>query len=248
MKGTLSEKILSAHLAEGRLAAGEEIGLRIDQTLTQDATGTLAYLEFEALGIPRVRTELSVSYIDHNIAQMDFKNMDDHRFLATCARKYGAILSPSGNGVSHHVHRQRFGVPGKTLLGSDSHTTTGGCLGMLAMGSGGLEVAMAMAGQPYYLHDPEDLGGEGGGAPPALGLRQGRHPGAAAPLHRQVRDRQDHGVLRPRGGQPGHGRPRHHRQHGRGHGLHRRALPLRRGHPPLPGAERPGGGLAAADA
>ncbi len=158
MKRTLAERILKEHLVEGKLTPGEEIGLRIDQTLTQDATGTMVYLEFESMGVPRVRPEVAVSYIDHNIIQTDFRNADDHRFLQSCASKYGVILSPPGNGVSHHVHRQRFGVPGKTLLGSDSHTTTGGCLGMLAMGAGGLEVALAMAGRPYYINTPEVWG------------------------------------------------------------------------------------------
>jgi aconitate hydratase len=152
---TLAEKIIKAHLAEGEMKPGAEIGIRVDQTLTQDATGTLVYLEFESLGIPRVRTELSVSYIDHNILQTDFKNAEDHRFLQSSASKYGINLSPPGNGVSHHVHRERFGIPGKVLIGSDSHTTTGGCLGMLAVGAGGAEVAMAMAGRPLYLTFPK---------------------------------------------------------------------------------------------
>jgi len=154
MKGTLAEKILKEHLLEGRLIPGKEIGIRIDQSLTQDATGTMVYLEFESLNMKRVNIELAVSYIDHNIIQTDYRNADDHRFLQSAAAKYGVILSSAGNGVSHHVHRQRFGIPGKTLLGSDSHTTTGGCLGMLAMGSGGIEVAMAMAGKPYYINTP----------------------------------------------------------------------------------------------
>ncbi len=158
MAQNLAEKLISEHLVEGKMAAGEEIGIRIDQTLTQDATGTMAFLEFESLGIPRVRTELSLSYIDHNIIQTDFKNADDHRFLESIAAKYGVYLSPPGNGVSHHVHRERFGVPGKTLLGSDSHTTTGGCLAMLAVGAGGVEVAMAMAGKPFYLMYPKVWG------------------------------------------------------------------------------------------
>ena len=158
MKRTLTEDIISAHLVDGELSPGREIGLRIDQTLTQDATGTMVYLEFESLGIDRAKPEVAVSYIDHNIIQTDYKNADDHRFLQSCAAKYGVTLSPAGNGVSHHVHRQRFGVPGKTLLGSDSHTTTGGCLSMLAMGAGGLEVAMAMAGRPYYITTPKVWG------------------------------------------------------------------------------------------
>lgn len=158
MKDTMTGMLISEHLVAGTPGAGKEIGLRIDQTLTQDATGTMAYLEFESMGIPRVKAELAVSYIDHNIIQTDFKNADDHRFLISCASRYGVILSPPGNGVSHHVHRQRFGAPGKTLLGSDSHTTTGGCLGMLAIGAGGNEVAMAMAGKPFYLMTPKVWG------------------------------------------------------------------------------------------
>lgn len=140
------------------IAPAEEIGLKIDQTLTQDATGTMVYLEFETLGIDRVQSETAVSYVDHNIIQTDYKNADDHRYLQSSAAKYGVVFSPPGNGVSHHVHRQRFGAPGKTLLGSDSHTTTGGCLSMLAMGAGGLEVAMAMAGRPYYITTPKVWG------------------------------------------------------------------------------------------
>jgi aconitate hydratase len=158
MRDTLAERLITDHLEEGRPIPGEEIGLRIDQTLTQDATGTMVYLEYESLGTGRVRTGLSVSYIDHNIIQTDFRNADDHRFLQSCASRYGAILSPTGNGICHHVHRQRFGAPGKTLLGSDSHTTTGGCLGMLAIGAGGLEIAMAMAGNPYFLAAPKVWG------------------------------------------------------------------------------------------
>jgi aconitate hydratase len=158
MKGTIAEKILKEHLVEGELIQGQEIGIRIDQSLTQDATGTMVYLEFESLGMKRVKIDLAVSYVDHNIIQTDFRNADDHRYLQSSANKYGVILSPPGNGVSHHVHRQRFGIPGKTLIGSDSHTTTGGCLGMLAMGSGGLEVAMAMAGKPYHINTPKIWG------------------------------------------------------------------------------------------
>ncbi|MHC4171205.1 MAG: aconitase family protein, partial [Planctomycetota bacterium] len=158
MTGTIAEQILSAHLAEGAIKEGAEIGLKIDQTLTQDATGTMVYLEFESLGIPDVVSEVAVGYVDHNIIQTDSRNADDHRFLQSCAAKFGVVFSPPGNGVSHHVHRQRFGVPGQTLLGSDSHTTTGGCLGMLAMGAGGVEVAMAMAGHPYHIETPKVWG------------------------------------------------------------------------------------------
>ncbi|MHC4169271.1 MAG: aconitate hydratase [Planctomycetota bacterium] len=158
MRGTIAEQILSAHLTEGELEEGAEIGLKIDQTLTQDATGTMVYLEFESLGIAAAKPEVAVSYVDHNIIQTDSRNADDHRFLQSCAAKFGIVFSPPGNGVSHHVHRQRFGIPGQTLLGSDSHTTTGGCLGMLAMGAGGVEIALAMAGHPYYIETPKVWG------------------------------------------------------------------------------------------
>jgi aconitate hydratase len=158
MGKTVTEKLLASHLVEGSLQKGSEIGIRIDQTLTQDATGTMAYLEFEATGIPRIQTELSVCYVDHNLVQSDFRNADDHRFLQSVARKYGLYFSPPGNGISHQVHLERFGGPGKTLLGSDSHTPTGGGLGMLAIGAGGLDVAMAMAGKPFYLLMPRVLG------------------------------------------------------------------------------------------
>jgi aconitate hydratase len=155
MKGTIAERIMKSHLVEGKLEPGSEIGLVIDQTLTQDATGTMAYLEFESLGLARARNELALSYIDHNLLQADSRNADDHAYLRSAAQRFGVVLSPPGNGVSHHVHRQRFGAPGKTLLGSDSHTTTGGCLCMLAMGAGGMSVAMAMAGAPYHIIVPE---------------------------------------------------------------------------------------------
>ncbi len=158
MKDTIAEQILREHLVEGKLRDGEEIGLAVDQTLTQDATGTMVYLEFESLGIPTVKSQVAVSYVDHNILQADSRNPDDHRYLQSCAEKFGVLFSPPGNGVSHHVHRQRFGIPGQTLLGADSHTTTGGCLGMLAMGAGGVEVALAMAGHPYYINTPKIWG------------------------------------------------------------------------------------------
>ncbi|GAB4443621.1 MAG: aconitate hydratase [bacterium] len=148
-------KILESHLVSGELKKGSEIAFRIDQTLTQDATGTMAYLQFEAIGIPRVKTELSVSYVDHNTLQTGFENADDHRFLRTFAAKYGIYFSAPGNGICHQIHLERFGVPGKTLLGSDSHTPTAGGIGMLAIGVGGLDVAVAMAGYPFYLVMPE---------------------------------------------------------------------------------------------
>ena len=137
MGRNIAQKILKEHIVEGRMAAGKEIAIRIDQTLTQDATGTMAYLQFEAMGIPRVRTKLSVSYVDHNTLQSGFENADDHRYLQTVAARYGIYFSRPGNGICHQVHLERFGVPGETLLGSDSHTPTGGGLGMLAIGAGG---------------------------------------------------------------------------------------------------------------
>ena len=151
----LTQKLIQYHLISGEMKAGEEMAIHIDQTLTQDATGTMAYLEFEAMGIPRVKTDLSVSYVDHNTIQIGFENADDHRFLKTVARKYGIYYSRPGNGICHQVHLERFGVPGKSMLGSDSHTPTCGGLGMLAIGAGGLDVAMAMAGRPFYLNMPQ---------------------------------------------------------------------------------------------
>ena len=152
---TLTEKILRAHIVDGEFKKGAEIGLKIDQTLTQDATGTMAYIEFEAIGVPRVRTERSVAYIDHNTLQNGFENADDHRFIGSVAKKHGIYFSRPGNGICHQVHLERFGVPGKTLIGSDSHTPTGGGLGMLAMGAGGLDVAVAMGGGAYYITYPK---------------------------------------------------------------------------------------------
>jgi aconitate hydratase len=148
-------KILGSHLVEGNLEPGTEIAIRIDQTLTQDATGTMAYLQFEAMGVPRVRTELSVSYVDHNTLQDGFENADDHRYLQSVAAKFGIRYSKAGNGICHQVHLERFGRPGRTLLGSDSHTPTGGGIGMLAIGAGGLDVAVAMGGGPFYLTCPK---------------------------------------------------------------------------------------------
>lgn len=152
---TLTEKILSAHLVEGEMVKGTEIGIRIDQTLTQDATGTMAYLEFEAMGVPRVKTERSVAYIDHNTLQNGFMNMDDHRFIGSVAKKHGIYFSRPGNGICHQVHLERFGIPGKTLIGSDSHTPTGGGIGMIAIGAGGMDVAVAMGGGTYYITCPK---------------------------------------------------------------------------------------------
>lgn len=152
---TIAEKILSAHLVDGEMVKGQEIGLRIDQTLTQDATGTMAYLQFEAMGVDQVKTERSVAYIDHNTLQSGFENADDHKFIGTCAKKHGIYFSKPGNGICHQVHLERFGAPGKTLIGSDSHTPTGGGIGMLAFGAGGLDVAVAMGGGAYYIPCPK---------------------------------------------------------------------------------------------
>ncbi len=152
---TIAQKIIKNHLLSGDMTPGSEVALRIDQTLTQDATGTMAYLEFEAIGIPRVRTELSVAYIDHNTLQSGFENADDHRYIQSVAKKYGLRFSRPGNGICHQVHLERFGIPGKTLIGSDSHTPTGGGIGMLAMGAGGLDVAVAMGGGAYYITMPK---------------------------------------------------------------------------------------------
>ncbi|WP_456080395.1 aconitate hydratase [Mogibacterium diversum] len=161
---TIAEKIIRAHLVSGEMKVGEEIGLRIDQTLTQDATGTMAYLEFEAMGIPQVKTERSVAYVDHNTLQSGFENADDHKYIQTVAAKHGVYFSRPGNGICHQVHYERFGIPGKTLIGSDSHTPTGGGLGMLAMGAGGMDVAVAMGGGAYHIPMPRmifvELNGE----------------------------------------------------------------------------------------
>ncbi len=158
MKKNLTYKIIEKHLVSGTMEAGKEISIKIDQTLTQDATGTMVYLQFEAIGIKRVQTELSVSYVDHNTIQTDYKNPDDHLFLQSFAKKYGLYFSRPGNGICHQVHLERFGLPGKTLLGSDSHTPTGGGLGMLAIGAGGLDIACAMAGAPFTLSMPKVIG------------------------------------------------------------------------------------------
>ena len=152
---TIAEKIIKAHLVEGEMVKGTDIGLRIDQTLTQDATGTMAYLEFEAMGVPRVKTERSVAYIDHNTLQTGFENADDHRFIGSVAKKHGIYFSRPGNGICHQVHLERFGIPGKTLIGSDSHTPTCGGIGMLAFGAGGLDVAVAMGGGAYHITMPK---------------------------------------------------------------------------------------------
>src|SRR5690606_28689067 len=157
-KFNVTQKLIKDHLVSGSLTPGEEISVKIDQTLTQDATGTMVMIEFEAMNVPRVRTEISAQYVDHNLVQSDFKNPDDHIFLLTACKKFGVWYSRAGNGVSHPVHMERFGIPGRTLLGSDSHTPAAGSLGMLAIGAGGLDVALAMAGHPFNLTMPEVWG------------------------------------------------------------------------------------------
>ncbi|EDY20880.1 aconitate hydratase domain protein [Chthoniobacter flavus Ellin428] len=158
MSRNVAQKLIESHLVAGRMDPGDEIALKIDQTLTQDATGTLVMLELEAAGLDRVRTELSAQYVDHNLVQDDFRNADDHVFLRSACQRYGLWFSRPGNGVSHPVHMERFGVPGKSLLGSDSHTPASGALGMLAIGAGGLEVALAMAGLPFHVRMPKIWG------------------------------------------------------------------------------------------
>ena len=155
MGKTIAQKIIEAHLVSGSMTPGSEVALRIDQTLTQDATGTMAYLEFETMGIPRVKTEFSIAYVDHNTLQCGFENADDHRYLQTVAAKHGVHFSRPGNGICHQVHLERFGIPGKTLIGSDSHTPTAGGMGMLAFGAGGMDVAVAMGGGAYYITMPK---------------------------------------------------------------------------------------------
>ncbi|MCL2359103.1 MAG: aconitate hydratase [Nitrososphaerota archaeon] len=157
-KLTLAQKIIANHLVEGKLVAGEEIALKIDHTLTQDSTGTMAYLEFESLGVSKVKTELSLSFVDHNMLQNDYRNADDHRYLQDVAAKFGIIFSRPGNGICHQLYLERFARPGRTLLGSDSHTPTAGAMGMIAIGAGGLDVAAAMAGEPFYLEMPKIVG------------------------------------------------------------------------------------------
>jgi Aconitase A len=158
MARNVAQKLIADHLVEGEMRPGVEVGIRVDQTLTQDATGTMVMLELEVMGLDRVRTELSAQYVDHNLLQADFRNADDHVFLHSACRRFGVWYSKAGNGVSHPVHMQRFGAPGKTLLGSDSHTCAAGAVGMLAIGAGGLEVALAMAGEPFYFTMPEIWG------------------------------------------------------------------------------------------
>src|SRR5688572_25259864 len=154
-KKNVTQKLIESHLVSGKTVAGEEIGIKIDQALMQDATGTLVMLELEAMGCKRIAVDIAVQYVDHNLLETDFKNADDHVFLQSACERFGIHFSPAGNGVSHPVHMERFGIPGKTLLGSDSHTCAAGSLGMLAIGAGGLEVALANMGEPFHFDMPE---------------------------------------------------------------------------------------------
>src|SRR4030042_1462681 len=245
MAKTMVEQIMAAHLVSGELVPGGEVALKIDQTLTQDATGTLAYLEFEAMGVERVKTELSVSYVDHNLLQTDYRNADDHRFLKPCATKSGLYFSPPGNGICHQVHLERFCMPGKTLIGSDSHTPTAGGAGMLSFGAGGLDVALAMAGQPFYLVMPE-----------VMGVRlEGRfQPWVSAKdvilellrrLTVQGERGEDSQIFRPGSQPPGGAGAGLHRQYGHGTGGHLFHLSRGRPDPALSGVAGASGGLPA---
>ena len=158
MARNVAQKLIAEHVVDGEMTSGSEVGIRIDQTLTQDATGTMVMLELEAMGLDRAHTEVSAQYIDHNVLQTDFRNADDHVFLQSACRRFGLWFSKPGNGVSHPVHMQRFGAPGKTMVGSDSHTCAAGSLAMLAIGAGGLEVALAIAGEPFHFTMPEVWG------------------------------------------------------------------------------------------
>ena len=227
MAYNVAQKLIASHLVAGSMVPGSEIGLHIDQTLTQDATGTLVMLELEALGLDRARTEVSVQYVDHNLLQADSKNAEDHDFLRSACRRFGLWYSKAGNGVSHPTHMQRFGVPGKTMVGSDSHTPAAGSLGMLAIGVGGIEVAMAIAGEPLYLKMPQIWGVRlTGELPPWASakdvilemLRRHGVKGGAEP---------DHRVLRPRPGDADRDGPACDRQHGRRTRRHHHGLPGR---------------------
>ena len=203
---TLTEKILAAHLTDGEMKPGNEIGLRIDQTLTQDSTGTMAYLELEAMGIDRVKTERSVAYIDHNMLQSGPENFDDHLFIQSAAENFGITYSRPGNGICHQVHLENFGIPGKTLIGSDSHTPTGGGLGMIAIGAGGVDVAAAMAGRSYYITCRQA---------PHRRFCEGHHSLCAAAGNRQGRRQQSLRIHRRRRENFERSRTRHDHEHGR---------------------------------
>ena len=200
MGKNIVEKIFEAHMVSGSLEAGKPIGLRVDQVYTQDATGTMAWLQFEAMGLDRVKVPLAVSYIDHNMVQSNFMNPDDHKFLQTVAAKYGAYFSRPGNGICHQVHLEQFAAPGKIALGTDSHTPTGGGMAMIAIGVGGLDAATVMGGSPFELNMPQGRKDKPHRkTPAALGDRHGRDPGGPQKAHSQRRRREDHGIRQARG-------------------------------------------------
>ena len=228
MSRSVAEKLIALHLVEGEMTAGHEIGLKIDQTLTQDATGTMVMLELEAMDLDRVQTDLSVQYVDHNLLQEDFKNPDDHLFLQSACDRFGLWFSRPGNGVSHPLHQERFGKPGKTLLGSDSHTCAAGAIGMLAIGAGGIEVALAMVGLPFHVQMPQIWGVKLIGELPQWVSAKDVDPRNAPPPRRQRRRGQDHRVLRSRSRMPFRHGPTRDRQHGRGVGRDDERLSLRR--------------------
>ena len=235
MRGTMTGKILSEHLVSGRLEAGQEIGLRIDQTLLQDATGTMACMEFEALGLDRVRVDLALQYVDHNMLGFDHRNADDHLFLQGCAARYGLHYSRAGNGICHQVHTERFARPGATLLGADSHTPTSGACGSIAIGAGGLEVALAMAGYPFETPTPIVVGVHLEGELPPWVASKDLILWLIREYTRQGRPQPHLRVHRPGRGRPA-GDPAGHRlQHDHRARRDHRHLPLRRPDPPVPG-------------
>ena len=232
MPDNLTRQILREHLVDGDLKPGSPISIRMDQALLQDATGTMALMQFEELGEPRIKVERAVQYVDHNVVQLDFKNPDDHRMLQALARKYGLHFSRPGNGISHYIHMERFGKPGQTMLGADSHTVQAGCLGMIAIGAGGLDVAVVLGGHPYEIACPEvvevHLDGRAG---PALGPGQGHHPRAAAPAERERRQEQGVRVHRAGDGRPVDPRAGDDREHDRRARRHRGRVPAGRDDP-----------------
>ena len=227
MGKTLTEKLIAAHLVSGSMEPGAEVALRIDQTLTQDATGTMAYLEFESMGIDRVKTKRSVAYIDHNTLQSGFENADDHRYIQSVAAKHGIWFSRPGNGICHQVHLERFGVPGQTLIGSDSHTPTGGGIGMLAFGAGGMDVAVAMGGGAYYITMPRVMQGRADRCAASLRHRQGHQLGGPAAPLRQGRRGACDGMGWSRHRRAIRSGAGHHHQYGYGTGGYYLHLPLR---------------------
>ena len=235
MGENLTRKILAEHLVEGRLIPGAEIGIRIDHTLLQDATGTMAMLEFEALGMDRVRAQLSAQYVDHNLLQTDFKNADDHRYLQTASARFGIHFSRPGNGISHQVHMERFGRPGLTMLGADSHTPGAAGVSMLAIGAGGLDVALAMAGYPYYFPCPKVFGVKLTGQLPDwvsakdVILEMLRRYDVKGCVGKVIE------YYRPRRADPLGDRPRNHRQHGHRTRRYQYHLPVRCAHAPVSG-------------